>query len=785
MTKQKLVIIGNGMAGARCAEEIIKHKPEAFDVMIFGSEPHVNYNRILLSSVLQGSTTLDDIIINSQEWYEKNKITLCSGETVTIIDRENNTIITDKGNKVQYDKLIIATGSNPFIIPLPGHDKEGVIAFRTIEDCEKLIQTSKKYKKAAVIGGGLLGLEAARGLLHLGMEVNVVHICDTLMERQLDFTASKMLQKELEQQGMNFLLEKATEEIVGGTRVEGLRFKDGSEVEADLVIMAVGVRPNIKLASEAGLETNRAIIVNDYMQTSDPDIYAVGECVEHRNVVYGLVKPLYEQGKELAKHICQIDSKGYQGSLLATQLKISGVDVFSVGQFQEDDTTQSLTVYDGLEGIYKKLVFREERAIGAVLFGDTRAGTKLIDLISKQEKAELVKELVINQACVEENQVASMGLGEIVCNCNSVTKGTIIEAVQMDGLSTVEEIKQCTKASGSCGSCKPLVGDLLAYIQSDDFNEHIKEEPLCSCTSMPENQVVEEIQLKQLQSIKEIRETLDWNQKDGCSVCSAALTYYLGMIYSNSDFQQEPLVDLYKNATAQSDGSYTVFPQMNGGATTAQQLRKIADVIENYGIPHVSLTKRQRMSLMGVRKEILRNVMRDLEIDLTPRHDHAVHNVRTNIGHSSSFEENKQAIELSIGLDEKVTSLNTPQDVRISVSVAGDDLADIKTKDIGFIKIERGWEIYIGGESGRTGKDGILLTVAEENEEALSIVSGLIQYYRETANYLESTRRWIERMNIVHLREVLFDIDLREELLERMELDSIKQKRKLENSFVN
>ncbi|WP_100404652.1 nitrite reductase large subunit NirB [Bacillus solitudinis] len=780
MKKQQLIIIGNGMAGARCAEEIIKNSPDLFEITIFGSEPHVSYNRILLSSVLQGSTTLEDIVINNREWYSENHINLCSNESVMSINRIDKTVLTDKGHTVGYDKLIMATGSNPFIIPLPGSDKEGVLAFRTIEDCETLIDASKNYKKAVVIGGGLLGLEAARGLLNLGMEVNVVHIVETLMERQLDYTASKMLQKELEKQGMKFLLEKSTEKLYGGDRVEGLRFKDGTEVEADLVIMAVGVRPNIKLAVDCELETNRAIVVNDYMQTSDPDIYAVGECVEHKGVVYGLVKPLYEQGKELAKHICEISSQGYQGSILATQLKISGVDVFSVGQFKEDETTQSLNLYDGLEGTYKKIVFRDGQAIGAVLFGDTRAGTKLIELISKQAKAEIVKELVINQASTEENQVASMALGDMVCNCNSVSKGKIIEAVQRDGLTTVEEVKQCTRASGSCGSCKPMVTDLLAYIESDEFDEEITAAPLCSCTTIPENQIVEEMQLQHLTTVEEVRATLGWNDLNGCSVCSAALTYYLSMIYTGTDYYLEPLVELYKNATAQTDGSYTIFPQMNGGATSSEQLRKVADVIDTYEIPYVTLTKRQRMSLMGVKKDILRGVMRDLEIELTPRHDHAVHNVRTSISHTSSLIENKQAIELSIGLDERVSSLNTPQDVRVSVSVSKDDHADIKTKDIGFIKMDRGWEIYVGGESGRTGRDGLLLTVANENEEALSIICGLIQYYRETANYLETTRHWIDRMNIVHIREVLFDIELCEELLERMKLDRLKHKKKLE-----
>ncbi|KMJ55607.1 hypothetical protein AB685_26375, partial [Bacillus sp. LL01] len=385
MRKQRLVVIGNGMAGINCVQEILNHQPNAFEITVFGSEPHYNYNRILLSTVLQGSTKVEDITINDRSWYEKNNITLYTGETVTYIDSDNKILRTDQNREVSYDKAIVATGSHPFVLALPGNDKKRVINFRTIEDCEKIIDMSKHHKKAVVIGGGLLGLEAARGLLHLGMEVDVVHLSKHIMERQLDPTASIMLQRELENQGVNFLLEKASAEIIGGDSVEGLRFKDGTEVKAEAIIMAVGVRPNIKLMKGSRIETNRAIVVNDYLQTNVADVYAVGECAEHRGIVYGLVKPLYEQGRELAKHICGIDSQGYQGSTLSTQLKISGVDVFSVGDFVGDETTKTITHYDEQANIYKKLVLKDDKILGAVLYGDAKVGNRLVDMINKQK----------------------------------------------------------------------------------------------------------------------------------------------------------------------------------------------------------------------------------------------------------------------------------------------------------------------------------------------------------------------------------------------------------------
>ncbi len=315
MNKKRLVMIGNGMAGVRTIEEIIKLSPNEFEITIFGNEPHPNYNRILLSTVLQGDTSFPEIIMNSWEWYQKNDIQLYTGEAIVQIYPDKKLVKSDQGRVVEYDELIIATGSSSFMLPIPGSDKVGVTGFRDINDCETMIKVAKEYKKAVVIGGGLLGLEAARGLLNLGMKVDVVHLMPDLMERQLDPNASAMLKAELEAQGMNFLLEKQTTEIFGDDRVQGLRFSDGTEIDADLVVMAVGIKPNTAVAKESGVPVNRGIVVNDFMETSIPNVYAVGECAEHRGTVYGLVAPLYEQGKILAAHLCGAETKPYEGSV--------------------------------------------------------------------------------------------------------------------------------------------------------------------------------------------------------------------------------------------------------------------------------------------------------------------------------------------------------------------------------------------------------------------------------------------------------------------------------------
>ncbi len=427
---------------------------------VFGEEPHPNYNRILLSSVLQGDADVNDIVLNDYDWYKENNVTLHTGDPIVKVDSKKQVVYSEKGIECHYDKLIFATGSNPFMLPLPGADKEGVIAFRNIKDCQTMIETSKKYKKAAVIGGGLLGLEAARGLLNLNMEVDVIHISDTLMERQLDNQAGIMLQEELESQGMNFLLKAQTEKILGKDRVTGLKFKDGTSIQADLVVMAVGIKPNIELAQKSGLTTDRAIIVNDYMETSEKNIYAVGECAQHRGIAYGLVAPLYEQGKVLAEHLCNNEVKtkpGYQGSIIYTQLKVSGVNVFSAGTFQDGEKTKAIRVHDEFEGIYKKVVVQDNKVIGAVLFGDTSDSPRILDMIRTNRDISGMSKVAIlpseNGGGPAESPVVAMADSETICGCNGVSKGDICSAIKEQGLSTVEEVKQCTNAGRSCGGC--------------------------------------------------------------------------------------------------------------------------------------------------------------------------------------------------------------------------------------------------------------------------------------------------------------------------------------------
>ncbi|NRD77866.1 NAD(P)/FAD-dependent oxidoreductase [Bacillus sp. BRMEA1] len=770
MTKQKLVLIGNGMAGVRCIEEIIKLEPDMFEIAIFGSEPHPNYDRIQLSKVLQGDTSIKDITINDWEWYEKNQILLYPGETVVSIQADEQFIITSKGRQVQYDKLIIATGSLPIMLPIPGADKEGITAFRDIKDCEKMLEYSKSHKKAAVIGGGLLGLEAARGLLNLGMEVSVIHLGDCLMERQLDKTAGQMLQKELEQQGMNFYLEKQTKEIFGGEKVEGLRFSDGEEIAADLVVMAVGIRPNIQLAKDSGIPVNRGILVNDWLETEVPNVYAVGECAEHREIVYGLVAPLYEQGKVLAKRICGQEASPYTGSTVSTKLKVSGVDVFSAGDIFGNEQVKTMMAYDDYSRTYKKILIKDGKMIGAVLFGDTSEGNRLLALIKKG--ADILEYTESGKSeQTGGSLVASMADEEIICGCNGVTKGAIVNAIQTQGLTTVEQVKGCTSASRSCGGCKSLVADLLEYTLGDQYNSTEQKEPICSCTTLSRDEVIQEIRDKGLTHTREVMNVLGWETEDGCSKCRPALNYYLGMMnpVRYKDERDSRFVNERLHANIQKDGTYSVVPRMYGGVTNVDELRRIADVAEKYDVPLIKLTGGQRIDLVGVKKEDLPKVWSELDMPSGYAYGKSLRTVKTCVGESFCRFGTQDSITMGIRMEKKFERISTPHKVKMAVSACPRNCAESGIKDLGVVGVDGAWEIYVGGNGGTHLRAGDLFCKVKTQEEVLEMTGAYLQYYRETAHYLERTSKWVERLGLDHIKSVLADKETRDSLNERLD----------------
>lgn len=380
--RRRLIVVGNGMAGMRTVEELLRLAPDAYDITVFGAEPHGNYNRILLSPVLAGEQRQEDIILHGPQWYAEHRVRLHADDPVVEIDRRRRLVRSRQGVEAGYDRLLLATGSTPIILPIPGKSFPGVVTFRDLADVESMLRASRQYRKAAVIGGGLLGLEAANALAKRGMEVTVVHLLPTLMERQLDAPAAALLRAALEARGLNFRMPARTVAVLGENRATGLEFEDGSRLAADLIVMAAGVRPNIELASRAGLRCERGVLVDDTLQTFDPSVYAVGECVQHRNTVFGLVAPLWEQARVCAAHLAEVGVRRYHGSLTATQLKVAGIEVYSAGDVAESAGGESLVLRDHRSGIYKRLVVRDNRLQGVVLYGDASLGSWYFELMA-------------------------------------------------------------------------------------------------------------------------------------------------------------------------------------------------------------------------------------------------------------------------------------------------------------------------------------------------------------------------------------------------------------------
>ncbi|MBB3112271.1 nitrite reductase (NADH) large subunit [Paenibacillus phyllosphaerae] len=774
--KKKLVLVGNGMAGVNCIEQLLKLAPNRYDITIIGSEPHPNYNRILLSSVLAGDADMKDIVINDWSWYEENHITLHTGQTVNAVDSERKIISTDGGLKLPYDELIIATGSNAFMLPVPGADKPGVIAFRDIKDCETMMETAKSYRKAVVIGGGLLGLEAARGLLNLNMEVTVVHKHPYIMERQLDYTASTMLRTELEQQGMKFLLSKNTETIYGKKRVSGLRFTDGTEEEADLVVMAIGIRPNVALARQAGITINQGIVVNDFLETNLPNVYAVGECVEHRGVAYGLVAPLYEQGAVIAKRLAGLETDGYHGSVVSTKLKVSGVDVFSAGVYADRPGTRSIRVQDDFDGVYKKVVIQDGKVIGAVLFGDITDSSRLFKMIRTGEDVTGHEKEVLLGASgggakkSGADMVAEMPDDEIVCGCNGISKGAIVSAINEKGCSSVNDIKACTKAGGSCGGCKPLIGDVLTYVLGADGVKTVKE-GICGCTTLGRDEVVESIRSMHLTTSKEVMNVLGWSNTEGCSKCRPALNYYLGMVWpdDHEDERESRFVNERNHANIQKDGTYSVVPRMYGGVTTPADLQRIANVAIKYDVPLVKMTGGQRIDLLGVKKEDLPKMWEDLDMPSGYAYGKTLRTVKTCVGETFCRFGTQDAMGMGIKMEKKFERLPTPAKFKMAVSGCPRNCAEATIKDFGVVAIDGGWELYVAGNGGTKLRGCDLLTKVKTEDDVMEWCGAYMQYYRETGKYNERTSEWLERIGLDTVKAALEKQEDRLALVARIE----------------
>jgi len=779
--KEKLVLIGNGMAGVRALEELLKLAPEQYDITVFGGEPYGNYNRILLSPVLSGEKTIDEIMLNDERWYIDNGITLHKGKWVESVDRAKRIVHTSDGIEAEYDRLIIATGSNPFIIPIPGNELDGVIAFRDIADVDTMLAAAKKTGgKAVVIGGGLLGLEAANGLMKQGMDVTVVHLMDTLMERQMDKPAGALLKASLEEKGMKFLMEAQTEAVLGKTSVESVRFKDGLEIPADIVVMAVGIKPNIELAEKIGLHCERGIVVNDTMQTFDPRIYSVGECLQHRGQTYGLVAPLFEQAKVCANHLAHMGIARYEGSVTSTKLKVTGIDLFSAGDFVGDDTTEELVLQDPGRGMYKKVVLKDNRIQGAVMYGDTIDGTWYFELMrDKTDVSDFRDNLLFGQAHLgdsghgDDNRVAAMANTAEICGCNGVCKGDIVDAITRKNLFTLEDVRTHTKASSSCGSCTGLVEALLSHTLGGDYSESPAKKPLCGCTEHNHDDIRAGIHDQELKSIPAVQEFFEWKTPNGCGKCRPALNYYLLCQWPGDykDDSQSRFINERAHANIQKDATYSVIPRMWGGITTPQELRAIADAAEKYNVKTVHVTGGQRIGLYGLQKEELPKIWGELNsAGLVSGHAYgkALRTVKTCVGKEWCRFGTQDSTRMGIDLEELSWGSWTPHKFKMAASGCPRNCAEATIKDFGVVCVDSGYELHVGGNGGVKVRATDLLCHVETSGQVLEYCAAYMQLYREEAHYLERTAPWIERVGLTYVKEKIVEDEVgRKALAER------------------
>ena len=768
MKRAKLVMVGNGMAGVRTLEELLKIAPDRYDITVFGAEPQPNYNRILLSPVLAGEQEFDSIILNGYDWYSDNGVTLKAGTRITRIDRIRRTVIAEDGSVTPYDRLLLATGSDPFLPPLPGIKLPGVLSYRDIADTSAMIDAARSVKRAVVIGGGLLGLEAANGLIARGMEVSVVHLAGWLMERQLDGTAGSLLQKSLEARGIKFFIGKETQALVQGEsgRVAAVRFADGTSIPADLVVVAIGIRPNTALALAAGLPAERGIIVSDTMQTFDPRIYAVGECVNHRGSTYGLVAPLFDMAKVCANHLAEYGIGRYSGSVTSTKLKVTGIDLFSAGNYMGGEGCEHITLSDPVGGVYKKLVLKDNKLVGACLYGDTTDGSWYFKLLREGRDVSSMRDALMfgennlgDTGHQGQSRAVAMADDAEVCGCNGVCKGTIVKAIKDKGLFTLEDVRRHTKASASCGSCTGLVEQILMSTAGGDYSAQPAKKALCGCTDHSHEDVRRTIREQKLLSVPSSMRFLEWRTPNGCATCRPALNYYLLSTWPKEavDDPQSRYINERAHANIQKDGTFSVIPRMWGGETTPAELRRIAAVAEKYAIPTVKVTGGQRIDLLGAKKADLPAIWRDLDMPSGHAYAKALRTVKTCVGSEWCRFGTQDSTQMGKDLERALWRMYAPHKVKLAVSGCPRNCAESGIKDVGVIGVDSGWEIYVAGNGGIKTEVAQFLVKVGTAAEVLEMSGAFLQLYREEAWYLERTVHYVGRVGLDHVKKRVVD----------------------------
>ncbi|MGL6073999.1 MAG: nitrite reductase large subunit NirB [Fimbriiglobus sp.] len=758
MSRERLIVIGNGMAGVRFIEDLLVENSERYDIVVFGDEPYGNYNRILLSNVLNGTQDAKEIFLNSLEWYTENNITLYAGERVTGIDTDAKEVMT-ASRTLGYDKLVIATGSKPFVPPIPGVNLPGVFVFRTLDDCTAIANYAKPCNTAVVIGGGLLGLEAAKGLMTHDVQVTVIEMAPWLMSVQLDAAGGAMLGETIAHMGINALTGKSTKALLGEEKVRGVSFADGTEIEADMVVVSAGIRPNIDLAKACGLTCDRAIVVNDHMQTSDPAIYAVGECAQHRGMVYGLVAPLWDQTKVLAKVLAGEHAE-YLGSKIATKLKVMGVELASMGRIADLQPTDEVVQYsEPATRIYWKAILREGRISAACLLGDLGPADDLMKLYQSGGQAPARRmELFFGQPAKTETSLADLPDTHQVCDCNGVSKKTVCDAIKA-GKCTVQTVGKATRAGTGCGSCKKMVKGLIEAV-AGGLKADPSESWYVTAVPMDKPTLVAEVKKRGLKSVSAVLAELGTsNDEKSRNGLASMLKGLWGTEYI--DERDSRFVNDRVHANIQKDGTFSVIPRVYGGITTADDLIKIGQVAKKYDVPMVKFTGGQRIDLLGITKENLPKVWADLGMPSGYAYTKALRTVKTCVGSEFCRYGTNDSTGLGIALEKRFQGFEFPAKVKLGVSGCPRNCAESTVKDVGVVATEGGeWEISVGGAAGAHVRKSDVLCRVKTQEEAMQIIGRFLIYYRDNAKWIERTYDFAPRVGMDKLKEILLNDSL-------------------------
>jgi nitrite reductase (NADH) large subunit len=756
LERPKLVVIGNGMAGARLLEDVLACDPDRFDITVFGDEPYGNYNRILLSNVLNGTQDAKEIFLNPLAWYAENGITLHAGKRVTKVDRDAKTV--HAGDlAVPYDYLVFATGSKPFVPPIPGTTLHGVFVFRTLDDCRHIAEYAKNCKSAVVIGGGLLGLEAAKGLMTHDVKVTVVEMAPWLMSVQLDEAGGRVLGQTIEKLGITAKTGASTKELTGHTHVTGVKFADGSEVAADMVVISAGIRPNTDLAKECGVRCDRAIVVDDQMRTDDPAVFGVGECVQHNGTVYGLVAPLWEQTKVLAKVLTGVDpAAAYTGSKIATKLKVMGVELASMGRISDLQPTDEVVQFaEPARQVYWKAIVRDGKVNAACLLGDLGPADDLMRMFQAGAPVPDRRLELFFTANSEKKEASLADLPDShqICDCNGVCKGTIVAAIKA-GKCTLPAVGKATRAGTGCGSCKKLVKGLIEAV-AGGVTADPSENWYVPAVPLDKPSLVAAVKDRGLKSVSAVLRELGTAEDEKSK---AGLASMLKGIWGAEyvDERDARFVNDRVHANIQKDGTFSVVPRAYGGVTTADELIRIGLVAKKYNVPMVKYTGGQRIDLLGIKKDDLPNVWRDLGMPSGYAYTKALRTVKTCVGSEFCRYGTNDSTGLGIAIEKRYQGFEFPAKVKLGVSGCPRNCAEATVKDIGVVATEGGeWEVSVGGAAGAHVRKSDVLCRVKTRDEALRVIGRFLIYYRDNAKWLERTYDFVPRIGLERVRDVI------------------------------